>query len=41
MLESDKIYHADPFDMLPKIDDGSIDLVICDGPYGVTTHSKT
>ncbi len=38
MLEYDRIYHADAFDMLPKIDDGSIDLVVCDGPYGVTTN---
>jgi len=24
--------------MFPQIDDGSIDLVVCDGPYGVTTN---
>ena len=38
MLELDRIYQADAFDMLPHIDDGSIDLVICDGPYGITTN---
>lgn len=38
MIEHDRIYHADAFDMLPKIDDGSVDLVVCDGPYGVTTN---
>ena len=38
MIEHDKIYHADAFDLLPEIDDGSIDLVVCDGPYGVTTN---
>jgi len=38
MLEMDKIYHADAFDMFPRVDDGSIDLVVCDGPYGVTTN---
>jgi len=38
MIELDRIYHADAFDLLPKIDDGSIDLVVCDGPYGVTTN---
>lgn len=38
MIEQDRVYHADAFDLLPKIDDGSIDLVICDGPYGVTTN---
>lgn len=38
MLELDRIYHADSFEMFPQIDDGSIDLVLCDGPYGVTTN---
>ncbi|MCP9448046.1 MAG: site-specific DNA-methyltransferase [Nitrospira sp.] len=38
MLELDRIYHADTFEMLPQIDDGSIDLVVCDGPYGVTAN---
>ena len=36
MLEVDRIYHADAFDLLPQVDDGSVDLIICDGPYGVT-----
>lgn len=38
MIEQDRIYHADAFDLLPKIDDKSVDLIICDGPYGVTTN---
>lgn len=38
MIEQDRIYQADAFDLLPKIDDGSVDLVVCDGPYGVTTN---
>ncbi len=38
MLELDRIYHADAFDLLPQIDDESLDLIICDGPYGVTTN---
>jgi len=38
MLERDRIYRADAFDMFSLIDDGSIDLVVCDGPYGVTTN---
>jgi len=38
MIELDRIYNADAFDIFPKIDDGSIDLVICDGPYGVTAN---
>jgi len=36
MLNINKIYHADIFDILPQIDIASIDLIICDGPYGVT-----
>ena len=36
MLEVDRIYHADAFDLFPQIDDESVDLIICDGPYGVT-----
>jgi len=38
MLEANKIYHADAFEMFREIDDGSLDLVVCDGPYGVTTN---
>lgn len=36
MLELNKLYCGDTFNLLPKIDDNSIDLIICDGPYGVT-----
>lgn len=38
MLEIDRIYHADAFAMFSDIDNESIDLVICDGPYGVTAN---
>jgi len=38
MLELNRIFHGDTFDLLPEIDEGSIDLVVCDGPYGVTTN---
>ena len=38
MLEIDRIYHADAFAMFSNLDDESVDLVICDGPYGVTTN---
>ena len=38
MLEIDQIYHADAFKMFPQVDDESVDLVVCDGPYGVTTN---
>ena len=36
MLAVNRIYHADMFDMLPAIADDSLDLIVCDGPYGVT-----
>jgi site-specific DNA-methyltransferase (adenine-specific)/adenine-specific DNA-methyltransferase len=39
MLDVDQIYHADAFELFPQIDDGSIDLVVCDGPYGVTANA--
>jgi len=38
MFKLDRIYQADAFDVLPQIKDGSIDLIICDGPYGVTAN---
>lgn len=37
-MELNKIYCADAFDILPKIEKGSIDLIVCDGPYGITTN---
>ena len=36
MLELDRVYHGDAFELLPRVGDGSVDLVVCDGPYGVT-----
>lgn len=38
MLERDQIHQADAFEMFPQIDDGTSDLVVCDGPCGVTTN---
>jgi len=32
-------YNGDTFELIKKIDDNSIDLIICDGPYGVTNFS--
>ena len=37
MLALDRIYHDDSFGLFPQIDDESLDLIICDGPYGVAT----
>lgn len=36
MLKVNKIYQGDCFELIKDIDDDSIDLIICDGPYGVT-----
>lgn len=36
MLDRNQIYCGDTFDLLEKVEDNSIDLIICDGPYGVT-----
>ncbi len=41
MLELDRIYHADTFELVAKIDDESVDLVVCDGPYGVPDKPGT
>jgi len=37
-LEQNKIYCGDSFHYLKKIEDESVDLIICDGPYGVTQN---
>lgn len=36
MLAVDKIHRGDAFELLAYVDDGGVDLVVCDGPYGVT-----
>lgn len=38
MLELNKIYNGDAFDLIKQIDDNSIDLIVCDGPYGVKSE---
>lgn len=38
MLDINKIYLTDVFSMIDMIPDNSIDLVISDGPYGITDH---
>ena len=37
-MEANRIYHGDTLDLLDRVPDGSIDLIVCDGPYGVTTN---
>ncbi|MBU9739345.1 site-specific DNA-methyltransferase [Lachnospiraceae bacterium ASD3451] len=36
MLEINKIYNEDCLEGMKKIDDGSIDMILCDLPYGST-----
>ncbi len=38
MLAPNHIYQGDAFSLLPQVEDGAVDLVICDGPYGVTAN---
>lgn len=38
-LPQNQILQGDAFDLLPQIPDHSIDLIICDGPYGVTNET--
>lgn len=37
-LELDTIYHGDTFELIKSVKDNSIDLIVCDGPYGVTDY---
>lgn len=37
-LELNKIYEGDTFQLINKIEDESIDLIVCDGPYGITNN---
>ena len=36
MLELNKIYCMDALELLSKIDDKSVDMILCDLPYGKT-----
>lgn len=35
-MEKNHVYLGDTFDLIQDIPDNSIDLIVCDGPYGVT-----
>ena len=37
MLDVNQIHHADAFEAFSRVEDGIFDLIVCDGPYGVTT----
>lgn len=38
-MEINKIHQGNCFDLVNKIDDESIDLIVCDGPYGITQNN--
>ncbi len=38
-MDANRVYQGDTFELLQDVPDESVDLVICDGPYGVTTNS--
>lgn len=37
-LQINKLYQGDCFELIDKIEDESVDLIVCDGPYGVTNR---
>ena len=37
-MDVNRIYQGDAFELLCAVPDDSVDLIICDGPYGVTTN---
>ena len=37
-MEANQLYTGDSHDLLNRIPDCSVDLIVCDGPYGVTTN---
>ncbi len=39
MLEKNRIHGGDFFDLIAQVDAASVDLIICDGPYGVTANA--
>ena len=40
MLELNKIYNEDCLEGMKRIPDGSVDMILCDLPYGVTARNK-
>ena len=39
MLELNTIHCGDTFTLLKEVEDASVDLIVCDGPYGITENS--
>ena len=38
MLKENEVILGDTHELLKKVEDDSVDLIICDGPYGVTQN---
>lgn len=38
MLEINRVHEGDCLNLIEKIDDECIDLIVCDGPYGITAN---
>ncbi len=38
-MEINKVYLGNCFDLIDQIDDESVDLIVCDGPFGVTQNA--
>lgn len=38
LLQVNRLYQGDCFKLINKIKDESVDLIVCDGPYGVTNN---
>ena len=39
MLERNTIHCGDMYTLIKEVEDASVDLIVCDGPYGVTENS--
>jgi DNA modification methylase len=37
-MKKNKIFQGDTFDLIQEVESNSVDLIVCDGPYGVTTN---
>jgi len=40
MLETNKIHQGDCLELMKQIEDKSIDMILCDLPYGITNRNK-
>ncbi len=38
-MDANRVYHGDALELLHDVPNESVNLIVCDGPYGVTTNS--